>query len=257
MSNIIACRIATYGDYADRAWGHLPQIGILFVEMAAPAPADVPAAARKLKDHGLVASSLIARCDITRPDAVEVMRPQLEACPALGARVCFLSAKAADTDRGIAWDRLRAIGDEAARLGVTVSLETHPDLVTNGAQGRATMQAVNHPNVRINFDTANVYFYNQNVTAVGELQKLIDYVASVHLKDTTGGYQEWNFPALGTGVVDFPQILGLLNYQGFRGPFTMELEGTKGIVRTEAEQLAYIEESVAYLKRIGAFGAEP
>lgn len=256
MSNIVACRIASYGDYQDRAWTHLPELGILFVEIPVPAPGEMEAVKQRLKQSGLVASSLQARCDVTSADAVEVMRPQLDACAELEAKVCFLSAKAGDCDRNLVYERLRRIGDEAARRGVTVALETHPDLAMNGDQALATMRAVDHPHVRINFDTANVYFYNQNVTAVGELQKILDYVASVHLKDTTGGYQEWNFPALGTGVVDFPEIFGMLNYRGFRGPFTMELEGTKGVVRSEAEQLAYVAESVAYLKRIAAFGAE-
>jgi len=254
MSNILACRLASYGDYQERAWTHLPELGILFMELPAPSPSELPALKARLKNSGLVASSLQAKCDLTQADAVEVMRPQLEACNELGAKICFLSAKAGDVDREVIWGRLRSMGDLAAKLGVTVALETHPDLAMNGDQALATMRAVNHPNVRINFDTANVYFYNQGVTAVRELQKIADYVASVHLKDTTGGYQEWNFPTLGTGVVDFPQIVGILNYRGFRGPFTMELEGTKGVVRSEAEQLAYIADSVAYLKRIAAFG---
>ena len=68
------------------------------------------------------------------------------------------------------------------------------------------MKGVNHPNVRINFDTGNIYFYNQNTDVVAELRKIIDYVASVHLKETDGGYESWNFPALGKGVVDFPAV---------------------------------------------------
>lgn len=257
MSNIIACRIASYGQYQGRGWSHLPELGILFVEIPAPSPADLPAVRARLKTHGLVASSLQATCDMTQTDAVDRIRPQLEACPELGARVCFLSAKAGETDRNAIWDRLRAIGDLAGKLDLTVALETHPDLVTNGDQALETMRAVNHPRVRVNFDTANIYYYNQNRTAVDELQKITEYVAAVHLKDTTGGYQTWDFPALGRGVVDFPRVFALLNYRGFRGPFTIELEGTRGTVRSEAEQLAYVEESVHYLKRIAAFGAEP
>jgi len=113
------------------------------------------------------------------------------------------------------------------------------------------MKAVNHPNVRINFDTANIYFYNRNRTAVGELAKVIDYVASVHLKDTPGGFEEWTFPVLGTGVVDFPAVFKMLGSRGFVGPYTMELEGTQGVQRNEAEQLAYIADSAAYLRTIG------
>src|SRR4030043_435614 len=108
---------------------------------------------------------------------------------------------------------------------------------------RPTMQAVDHPNVRINYDTANVSFYNRGVTAVGELGKLIDYVATVHLKDSTGKFEEWVFPTLGTGVADFPEVFRMLNARGFAGPCTMELEGTKGVDFDEAGQLKYIADS--------------
>jgi L-ribulose-5-phosphate 3-epimerase len=252
MPNIIACRLASYGDYQDRAWSHLPQIGIRNIEMPAPAPDELAAAKKKLADHGLTATSLQGKTDVTQANAAESMQPQFEACAALGSKVLFLSAKAGQTDRPLVWQRLRAIGDLARSFGVTVGVETHPDLVTNGDVGLETMKAVNHPNIRINFDTANIYFYNRNRTAVGELAKVIDYVISVHLKDTPGGFEEWTFPALGTGAVDFPAIFKMLGTRGFTGPYTMELEGTKGVDRSESEQLAYIADSVAYLKRIRA-----
>ncbi len=252
MANIIACRIASYGRFEDRAWSHLPEIGIHCVEIPIPAPGEQQAVQRRLADHGLRATSLQARCEIGGGDAVEVMRQQLDSCAAFGAKICLLCVKAGQTDRAVVWDRLRRIGDAAAKVGVTVALETHPDLVTNADIGRQTISAVDHPNIRINFDTANVYFYNQGVTAVGELRKIIDLVAAVHLKDTPGGYQEWNFPALGTGVVDFPEIFRLMNARGFSGPFTMELEGTKGTERDESGQLQYIADSAEYLRRIKA-----
>ena len=80
---------------------------------------------------------------------------------------------------------------------------------------------------------------------------MLDLVAAVHLKDTPGGYQEWTFPALGTGVVDFPEVFRMLEDRGFTGPFTMELEGTKGIERSEQQQLDYVADSFEYLRRIG------
>ena len=253
MPNVIACRLASYGTYQDRAWSHLPQIGIRHVEIPAPALHERDTTKKKLADHGLTACSLQALCDISKPDAVNVMRPQLETCAEFNARICFVSIKAGDTDRSLVWDRLRAIGDIAGQLGLTVAMETHPDLITNGEVARETMTAIDHPHVRVNFDTGNVYFYNENRTALAELERIIDYVVAVHIKDSAGGYQEWNFPTLGTGVVDFPAIFGRLNARGFTGPFTMELEGTKGIERDEAAQLQYIADSVAYLRQIGAF----
>lgn len=251
MPNIIACRLATYGPHQDRAWSHLPAIGIHNVEIPAPAPNEIASVAKRLADHGLQATSLQGQCQIAKPDVVDDMRTQLYACSELGAKILFLSVKAGDTPRQDVWDRLRGIGDLAAVEGVTVVIETHPDLVTNGDVGRATMQAVQHPNIGINFDTANIYYYNRNADAVAELKKVIQDVRAVHLKDTNGLYETWHFPALGTGVVDFPEILRLLNARGFNGPFTMELEGIKGVEMDEAGYLKMVEDSVTYLRRIG------
>lgn len=252
MSHLIACRVASYGNYQDRAWSHLPEIGIRNVEIPVPAADELDGVKTRLSDHGLTATSLQARCDIGQADAADVMRAQLETCAAMNVKFCFVSIKAGETDRSLVWDRLRAIGDDAEPLDVTVVMETHPDLVTNGDEGAETMRAIDHPRVRINFDTGNIYFYNQNRTAVDELRKVIGFVDAVHLKDSGGTYQEWNFPTLGTGVVDLPGVFRLLDQRGFTGPCTMELEGTRGKDRNEAEQLAYIADSVSYLREIGA-----
>ena len=251
MANLIACRVASYGKFQDRAWSHLPEIGVTNVEVPVPEPNEQDALRKRLADHALTATSFQARCDITQADAVDAMQPQLEACAAFDVKICFVSIKAGDADRAVVWERLRAIGDVARDLNVTVAMETHPDLITNGTVAAETMAAIDHPNVKVNFDTANIHFYNENVTAVGELKKIIEQVAAVHLKDTNGQYKTWHFPALGAGVVDFPEIFRLLFERGFNGPYTMELEGIEGVELDEPGQLNYIADSVNYLNRIG------
>ncbi len=253
MPFTIGCRIASYGDYQDRAWTHLREIGIAHIEMPVPESGKFKEMKQKVADSGLTVTSLQARCDITQEDAPAVMEPQLEACKVFHAPICFLSVKAGDTDRNLVWDRLRAIGDHARTYDVTVALETHPDLLMNADLARETIQAVDHPHIRVNFDTGNIYFYNHERSAHEDLAAIIDHVAAVHLKDSNGGYQEWNFPELGTGVVDFPKVFGLLRDKKFSGPCTMELEGTRGIERSEQEQLDYIANSVKYLRELGAF----
>ncbi len=252
MVNLIACRIASYGKFQHRAWSHLPSIGIRHVEMPVPPPTEIDEARKRLADHGLQASSLQGTCQIAKPDVADDLRTQLYTCSELGAKILFLSVKRGDTPAGEVWERMRAIGDVAATEGVTVVMETHPDLVTNAEVGRATIEAIHHPNIRINFDTANLYYYNRNIDAVQELQKVIEYVSAVHLKDTNGEFETWHFPALGEGVVNFPEVFRLLNARGFNGPFTMELEGIKGVEWDEAAQVKCVADSVAYLRRIGA-----
>jgi inosose dehydratase len=107
--------------------------------------------------------------------------------------------------------------------------------------------------VRINFDTANVYFYNHGVDAVAELERLAEFVAAVHLKDTDGGYRHWHFPALGRGVVDFGGVFRVLDEAGYAGPYTLEIEGIEGEERTEALVCGRIAESVEFLRMLGRF----
>ncbi len=86
-AGIIACRLASYGNYQDRAWPHLPEIGIRNIEMPAPSPDELASVKERLAAHGLTATSLQGKTDITQPNAAESMKPQFEACAALGAGV--------------------------------------------------------------------------------------------------------------------------------------------------------------------------
>ena len=256
MQNLIAVRVSCYGEFEHRAWTHLPEIGVRNIEMAVPPPDGVAALKQKLADHGLKASSLDGSCRIGLENVAETMHPQFEACQALGAKVMFASIQAGELDLDTAYSRLREVGDVAAQYGVTMGMETHPDLISNGDVALQTERAVDHPNVRVNFDTANVYYHNDipGINAVSELAKIIDYVGSVHMKDTDGGYQSPCFPSLGQGVVDYPEVFRMLNARGFTGPFTMELEGFAGHTFDEPGQLKYVADSITYLKDIGVMG---
>lgn len=132
-------------------------------------------------------------------------------------------------------------------------LETHPDLGTNGEAHLETMKAIDHPQVRVNFDTGNITDYNRDRNAVDELAKIIDYVGTVELKDHNGAFQTGVFPRLGQGVVDFRGVFRLLCDHGYAGPVTLEFEGTKGIELDEAGTKKAIEESIAYIRSIGDF----
>ena len=236
--NLIAARMGCYQDHWDAGWAHLPTLGVHHVEINVPEPGEFNAIKQKLVDHNLSASSLQAACDIQRADTTESMTLALGACAELGAKVCFVSVHAGELPHEIVRKRLRAIGDEAAARGVTVCLETHPDLVHNGDVALETMTFVNHPNIRVNFDAANIYYYNHGCTTIGELNKIVDYVGSVHIKDSTGGYRKNEFPTIGKGIVDFPELFRVLGERGFGGPYTLELEGPEK--RSEEEQFRHV-----------------
>ncbi|NUP99215.1 MAG: sugar phosphate isomerase/epimerase [Armatimonadetes bacterium] len=251
MHNILSCNLGSYGSFQDKALAHLASIGVKHVETRAPAPAEAAALKAKLAAEGLTATTVMAPCPVERADLADLFDPVFEGANVLGAKVVFVSAKAGETPLEAVYERLRAVGDKAVAAGVKVALETHPDLCDNGAKMVSTMAAIGHPGIGVNFDTANVYYYNEGVDAVTELTQALDVIVSVHLKDTGGGYKSWDFPTLGLGVVDFPSLFAKLNARGFYGPFTMELEGIQGEQLDEAGKLGRVADSVAYLRGAG------
>lgn len=249
MDNLLAVNTGSYGKYRAGAFAHLERIGIRCVEIPVPAPDALDSVRQQLRDHGLTATSLNCPCDLSLP--AETLVPRLEAGRELEVPLFFISAKAGDLPKPEAYARLRERAELASLYGITLSLETHPDLGENATEARATLLAVDHPNLRWNLDTANLYYYNQNIDAVEQAVRGLDLIGSVHLKDTNGGFKAWWFPALGEGVVDFPALFQTLNGNGFYGPFTMELEGIQGEELDEAATCARVERSLAYLQDLG------
>jgi sugar phosphate isomerase/epimerase len=256
MKHTIACNLASYGRYRDTAYVHLAEIGLSHVEIPCPERSDTARVSKELSDYGLAASSLIVPCQLDADDVVIRFTHTLEAVAEMGVKTVFTSVKTGELDLDYVYGRLQSIGDAAARHGVTVVLETHPDLVTNARIALDTMSGVAHPNVRVNFDTANVYYYNEGVDVVEELRQVARYVAAVHLKDTNGGFKTWHFPALGDGVVDFPSLFEVLEAVSYQGPLTLEIEGIEGETLTEEIARTRVEQSLAYLDRLGLTGGE-
>jgi len=249
--NLLACRLGSYKQFVQTAWTHLPTIGVGHIETTVPTADEAADLRARLEASGLKVSSFQVRLDLNHERVIETAGEAFAVCEQFGVDRVFTSVKTGDGSREHAYARLQAIGDAAREHGVIVVIETHPDLATNGDVAAETMRAVEHPNVRVNFDTANIYFYNEGADAVSELGRVLPYVEAVHLKDTRGGVGQFDFPTLGEGVVDFPTVFRLLDERGFAGPFTMELEGSKGVERDEEQIKQHVADSVAHLRRSG------
>ena len=249
----LACRLSCYGPYQDAGWAHLGTIGVRHVFLPVPAPGEVAALRKRLAQNHLTPLVFRGQTDLGKPDCVEELAVQLATCEAMGVHYLFLSPKHTGVDKATACDRLRRAGDVAKRHGVVITLETHPDLGTNAAAHIKTMKRIDHPNVRVNFDTGNITYYNPGGDAVAELARVIDYVGTVELKDHDGVPQGWNFPALGRGKVDFAGVVRVLKDHGYRGPITIEVEGVRGQTWNEEQTKQVIAESVNYLRRLATF----
>ena len=251
MANTIACNLASYGKFRVGAYAHLRDLGLCNVELPLPPEEDANEVLRELDRYGLVPTTFTMHGGLDDADVLERWDTSLERVAGLGVDRVFTSFEVGELGREEAYRRLREIGVRAEAHGILVCLETHPDLGENGAVARQTMEAVEHPNIRVNFDTANIYYYNQGVSVGQELAKTLDYVEAVHLKDTNGGYKTWHFPALGEGVVDFAEVFARLSARGYEGPYTFELEGIEGEELDEVGIYRRVEDSLEYLRSLG------
>ncbi len=249
----IGVRLTSYGKYEEMAWTHLPNIGVKYIFISVPPADQVADMMKKLNEHNLKVLVMRGEADLTQESCVQQLEGQFQVCSQMDVHFLFLSAKRQETPKEVVYERLRRAGDVAEKYNVTIVLETHPDLGTNGDVQLETMKAINHPRVRVNFDTGNITFYNQNTDAVTELKKSISYVATVEFKDHTGEFDVWNFPVLGQGKVNFPEILKILKEHHYNGPITIEFEGVKGAALTEAQTKEAIENSIKYLRSLGCF----
>ena len=251
---LLSCRPGSFGSAAGQALEILPTLGIRAVEVSLPQPAGTTALQRDLARHGLRAASLQVDLDLDHEDveghAASLARRAVEE---FGTHLLFVSVSTGGKPREQRYEALRRAGDGAGRHGVSFIVETHPDLGTNGQVAAATMAAVNHPHVRVNWDPANVHYYNHELDHRAEFDLVLPHLGGVHLKDTLGGYHAWAFCTLGEGVVDFPHIVSRLVEIGFQGPCTMEIEGVQGEKLTPEQYVGRVRASVDYLRSLGHF----
>lgn len=160
-----------------------------------------------------------------------------------------------EQERRVVLENLGKLGDLAGSLGITMALETHKGPTQNARSMLTLMRDLDHPSVRLNFDTGNILYYNEGADVVKELEQVASMVRNVHLKDSRGRFEDWYFPALGDGgAVDFTKVREVLDSAGFVGPYTIELEGIGGEPEPGTEERhRRICASVEHLRSCGYF----
>jgi len=239
MANMLSWRVGSL-DKPTLPYDRVAAIGLRYVEVIWPEGMTAAEAKELLEPHGIRVGTVTAPLPLAEDSLFDDFEQSARLAAEMGAKAIFSSAKVGDLPLEEAYKRLRRVGDIAAEHGMKVGLETHPVLCHNAEVAIRTLDAVNHPALGMNFDTANIYYYNEGINGTDELRKVAPRVVSVHLKDTHGGYHDGAFPIFGQGIVDFAAAFKVLNDLGFHGPFTMELEGSA----LKADSLEQMEQHV-------------
>lgn len=158
----------------------------------------------------------------------------------------FLPHEASDPAFAELQSRVRQIADLFAGRGMALGLETGQETADTMA---AFLRALDHPNVGVNFDPANLILYGKD-EPVAALRKLVSQVRQCHVKDAvrTKVPGTWGQEVpVGTGEVDWKGFFQVLDEGGFAGPLCIEREAGSdrvGDIRTARE----------YVERLSAGG---
>lgn len=182
----------------------------------------------------------------TRPERIERFKWAIGRTKELGLSDIMCHAgfipEPGSEDRKSFLDTLTQVAGIAGDSGVTVALETGQetaDLL------RRTLDDLKLPNLKVNFDPANMLLYD-----MGDPIKAVDIlgpdIRSVHLKDakrpkTPGTWGE-EVP-LGQGQANIPMFVKKLKSIGFQGALVIERE-----VGNQQERLRDVAHGIRYLK---------
>lgn len=202
------------------------------------------------KEYGLTLQCIAGHTRLMKEDSVNNFKKLLDFAGLAGVR--FVTTDTGDVkskdDEDKFYSDIKKIGDYARSKDITVCLEMHGGWCNNGKKGAEIIKTIDHPNVKLNYDTANVIFYG-NVKPEEDLKYALPYMAYLHLKEHgSGKYKDWNFPALGEGVVNFDKIFDLL--QDYHGSVSVEIE-FDGKERTLEEINQAVKKSYNFLKKYG------
>ena len=178
---------------------------------------------RELAARRLACLSLSVHMDLTGPDAVDRFHRRLAFARNVGARC--VNSIAGPVGKLEAFRRnIAAIADRARDLGIMIALENHGDLLDREQQVIEFIRDLNHPAVRVNYDTGNAWYYSKGqINPVEELALLAPVVAHVHVKTPkiVDGLLRW--VALGDGILDLPALARVLKERMPGVPVSYEL----------------------------------
>jgi len=145
--------------------------------------------------------------------------------PIFACHIGFVPPNDEDPDFIAVRDMVRRICDHAAKYEMLFALETGQETATNLMHFIA---AVERPNLKVNFDPANMILYGTS-EPIPALEQVAKLVVSVHCKDgfwppkDVDGALGHEMP-LGEGAVGMARFVDTLKRIGYKGPLTIERE---------------------------------
>mgnify|MGYP000985131371 CR=1 FL=1 len=267
MKRIIAVNSNSYHGYSiEEAIDGIGNAGFKYIELTATkgwtehVSPDMPLVdlfeiKEKLKGKGLTSFSMSGHCNLMDRDRLNdfISNIKLAAffeCNYIISSIgeAHLEDKAETSDEEVA-EHIKEIVPYLESYDLILGLENHGKHAT-GKHLKKIVDLIDSDRVVINYDTANAIFYG-NVNLEEDIDSCIEKIGHIHLKDKAGEYNEWNFPAIGQGYIDFKMVLEKLEKANNNCPLSIEIEFTSGGAKDLDEINKAVKGSYNYLRNLG------
>lgn len=144
---------------------------------------------------------------------------------------------------------LRALLSRANQLGVTLAFEAagpYGRFVHNLNRVKHLLSCEGLEALRVVFDPSHYHLRGDSV--VKAYEALSRHVVHVHTKDAKGDPEDFEFPPLGEGEVDFDGLLGAIVADGYDGYISVEYEGFAWGYESDCRKV--LADSKSFINRI-------
>lgn len=213
------------GHDMEVAFSLIKQIGYEYVELAynqgyvgdlddslfSPANAD---RIRELLDkHQLKTLALGCTFNLARPEAVAWLQMRIQFAQRIG--VTLLNACTANQrDYAALVKNLQQIAPVLRQAGCTLLIENggdgNYDAFALTEQGEQLLRDVGSSPIAFNGDAGNMVSLRPEADAIGEVLKMLPHMRHCHIKDVVKQGDEYHFPAIGQGRLDYSRLIPAL-----------------------------------------------
>ena len=216
----------------------------------------------KLKKLKLKIVAFSGHVDLTVEEGLRRFFKKMEFAKGLGAKIINTNAGPLSRLQQFK-DNIKAVIEKAEELNIKVGLESHGDIISSAHDSLGIIKEINHPLIRLNYDTGNVYYHSKKIIDPSEdIIDALDFIEYIHLKDIRVESRKIEYCALGDGSIKLNDIFNILKQYDRIIPMTIEIPIylfcygwgplKKGKTPLEIEKIKEaIQKSVDYIKKFG------
>ncbi|HOK62307.1 MAG TPA: sugar phosphate isomerase/epimerase family protein [Soehngenia sp.] len=269
MNRIIGVNSNSYHGFSiDKAIDGIKNAGFKYIELTATKGwtehvfsdmsfKELVSIKEELKKADLNPFALSGHCNLMDKNRIEDFKLNIELAAFFGCKYIISSIGEAhirdkkESSDEIVANNIFSLLPILHKHNIKLCLENHGKHGT-GETIMPIINMLNTPYVMINYDTANAIFYG-NTDIYEDIEKSVNKIGFMHIKDKNGLSDEWNFPALGKGYIDFSKIFDILEKHDNECPMSIEIEFTKQGAKNLDEVNNAVKDSLNYLREINIF----